>query len=87
MGEAITSAVVIGAQKIHDNNTNTNNLDFIFFHYPSQSTLEPTQPTSPTPADNFVAHSQRQRQQIPLDEFIAFKGQEFYLMTLYLTCI
>jgi hypothetical protein len=30
MGEAITSAVVIGAQKIHDNNANTNNLDFIF---------------------------------------------------------
>ena len=29
MGEAITSAVIIGAQKIHDNNTNTNNLDFI----------------------------------------------------------
>jgi len=33
MGEAITSAVVIGAQKIHDNNTTTNNRDFIFFHY------------------------------------------------------
>ena len=49
MGEAITSAVVVGAQKIHDNNTTTNNLDFIFSHYPSQSTLEPTQPTSPTP--------------------------------------
>jgi hypothetical protein len=42
MGEAITSAVVVGAQKIHDNNTNTNNLDFIFSHYPSQATLEPT---------------------------------------------
>ena len=38
MGEAI----VIGAQKIHDNNTNTNNLDFISSHYPSQATLEPT---------------------------------------------
>jgi hypothetical protein len=36
MGEAITSIVVIGAQKIHDNNTNTNNLDFIFSHYPSK---------------------------------------------------
>jgi hypothetical protein len=45
MGEA----VVIGAQKIHDNNTNTNNLDLIFSHYPSQSALEPTRPTSPTP--------------------------------------
>jgi hypothetical protein len=52
MGEAITSAFDIGAQKIHDNNTNTNNLDFIFFHYPSQTTLEPTQPTSPTPTEN-----------------------------------
>ena len=38
MGEAITSVVVIGAQKIHDNNRNTNNLDFIFSHYPSQYT-------------------------------------------------
>ena len=40
MGEAITSAFVIGAQKIHDNNTNTNNLDFLFSHYPSQATLD-----------------------------------------------
>ena len=32
MGEAI----VIGAQKIHDNNTNTNNLDFIFTPNPLQ---------------------------------------------------
>jgi hypothetical protein len=46
--------IVIGAQKIHDNNTNTNNLDFIFFHYSSQASLEPTQPTSPTPTENVI---------------------------------
>ena len=39
----------IGAQKIHDNNTNRNNLDFFWSNNHPQSTLEPTQPTSPTP--------------------------------------
>jgi hypothetical protein len=39
----------IGAQKIHNNNTNTNSLDFFWSNNQPQSTLEPTQPTSPTP--------------------------------------
>jgi len=38
-------AIVTGGQKIHDNNTNTNNLDFIF----SPNPLESTQPTLSTP--------------------------------------